>query len=64
MNHAFYSRAELRIALETRLSGFPGGALLARLALSEQWYERVLRGLARIDFPQERPYSFGARCPG
>ena len=63
INFAPYSRADLQIALQTRLSRFPGGASLSRVALADRPYSMVLQALSRIDPRPGRPYSFLARRP-
>jgi SAM-dependent methyltransferase len=63
INYAPYSQPELRLALQKRFSGLPGGAGGARLALSTRLYPALLRTLSWMDRRPGRPFTFLARRP-
>lgn len=63
INYAPYTRAGLRSGLRERMRRFPGGGLLARLALARQSYPILLRALSWADPRPGRVYSFIARRP-
>lgn len=63
INYAPYTRASLRDALADRLARFPGGAVIAGMALGSRTYPALLRVLSRADPRPGRVYSFLARRP-
>jgi SAM-dependent methyltransferase len=63
INYAPYTRASLRDTLADRLARFPGGALVASVALGARTYPLLLRLLSRVYPRPGRVYSFLARRP-